>query len=169
MNSVIIKRNLHIKNIGRKSKKNSSGDLMIFELDKKVLLYWRFTAAVLFAAVFSALWLTVPLAFVFKILASVVLCAVFIVYCFAYLSKRFSSENIEVTSNQTICRKGVILKREYIYPNGRLVYVQKVRLPLAQCFGLFSVVFRGAGHSLILPPLTHEQMILLLKAVQDGE
>ncbi len=142
---------------------------MIFELDKKVLLYWRFTAAVLFAAVFSALWLTVPLAFVLKALASVVLCAVFIVYCFVYLSKRFRSENIEVTNGKTICRKGVILKREYIYLNGRLVYAQTVRLPLAQCFGLFTVVFRGVGHSLILPPLTREQMILLLKVVRDGE
>ncbi len=142
---------------------------MIFELDKKVLIYWRFTAAVIFAAVFSALWLLIPISFVIKSVASVILFGCFSLYYAVYLPKRFLCENVEVSNGKTVCRKGVIFKREYIYPNQRLIYIQTVKLPLAHCFGLFSIVFRGVGHSLILPVMTQEQMIRFLKAVRTYE
>ncbi len=142
---------------------------MIFELDKKVLLYWRFTAAVLFAAVFSALWIAVPDRYTLKILSSIVLLAVFSVYCFVYIPLRFKAESITVSDGKLICRKGVIIKRKYIYPNARLVYVQTVRLPLASCFGLYVTVLRGVGHSLILPALTLKQQTKVLKAVKTDE
>ena len=142
---------------------------MIFELDKKVLLYWRFTAPVLFAAVFSALWIAVPDRYTLKILSSLVLLAVMTVYCFIYLPLRFKAENITVSGGRIICRKGVIIKRKYIYPNARLVYVQTVRLPLASCFGLYVTVLRGVGHNLILPALTLKQQTKVLKAVRKHE
>lgn len=142
---------------------------MIFELDKKVLLYWRFTAAVLFAAVFSALWIAVPGRYTLKILSSLVLLAVVTVYCFVYLPLRFKAESITVSDGNIICQKGVIIKREYIYPNARLVYVQTVRLPLASCFGLYVTVLRGVGHSLILPALTLKQQTEFLKAMRNDE
>lgn len=142
---------------------------MIFELDKKVLLYWRFTAAVLFAAVFSALWISVPDRYTLKILSSTVLLVVMTAHCFVYLPIRLKAENIEVSDGKIICRKGVIIKRKYIYPNARLVYVQTVRLPLASCFGLYVTVLRGVGHSLILPALTLKQQTEFLKAVSENE
>ena len=142
---------------------------MIFELDKKVLLYWRFTAAVLFAAVFSALWIAVPDRYTVKILSSLVLLAVATAYCFVYLPLRFKAESVSISGGRIICRKGVIIKRKYIYPNARLVYVQTVRLPLASCFGLYVTVLRGVGHSLILPALTLKQQTEFLKAVREDE
>lgn len=142
---------------------------MIFELDKKVLLYWRFTAAVLFAAVFSALWIGIPERYTLKVLSSIVLLTVMTVHCFIYLPLRFKAENITVCGGKIICKKGVIIKREYIYPNARLVYVQTVRLPLASCFGLYTTVLRGVGHSFVLPALTQKQQIEFLKAVKNYE
>lgn len=142
---------------------------MIFELDKKVLLYWRFTAAVLFAAVFSALWIAVPDRYTLKILSSLVLLAVMTVYCFIYLPLRFKAENITISDGRIVCRKGVIIKRKYIYPNAQLVYIQTVRLPLASCFGLYVTVLRGVGHNLILPALTLKQQTKVLKAVRKHE
>ncbi len=142
---------------------------MIFELDQKVLLYWRFTAAVLFAAVFSALWLIPADRFVLKTLLSMVLAAVFSVYCFVYLPLRFKSESVGVADGKIICSKGVVFKREYIYPNARLVYVQTVRLPVACCFGLYILVLRGVGHSLVLPAMTLRQTCEFLKAVKGDE
>ena len=127
---------------------------MIFLLDKKVLLYWKFTAAVLFAAVFSALWMLPKVTLTAKTLISVGVLAVFFVWWFVYLPQRFKNEKISVENGRIFYKKGVVIKREYIYPNARLVYVQTVRLPLAYCFGLVSVVVRGVGHSLILPLMT---------------
>lgn len=142
---------------------------MIFELDKKVLLYWRFTAAVLFAAVFSAIvltlsnyaWLCVGLCGTVLCLASVVL--------YIYLPKLWRSETVLVENGRIICRKGIFIKREYIYPKARLVYVQRVKPPLAGCFGLQIIITKGVGHNLFLPPMTHSQASLFRKAVQQGE
>lgn len=138
---------------------------MILELSKKVLLYWRFTAAVLFAAVFSALWIVPWVDFATKTLASVLVLAVFFVWWFVYLPQKFKLEKIVLENGRIICKKGVLVKREYIYPNARLVYVQTVRLPLASCFGLYILVLKGVGHSLYLPAVTLKQKYIFLKAV----
>ncbi len=142
---------------------------MIFELDKKVLLYWRFTAAVIFAAVFSALWFVPMIELALKTVLCIVVTAVFIGFIFFFLPMRFKSEVLKVEKGRIICRKGVIFKREYIYPNARLVYVQTVRLPLATCFGLNVLVLRGVGHSLVLPAVTLEQSVRFLKVVSGDE
>ncbi len=142
---------------------------MIFEFDKKVLLYWRFTAAVLFAAVFSALWLVPFGFFILKAIFSTVLTAVFILYSFGYLPRRCKLESFGVENGRIVCKKGVVLQREYLYPTARLVYIQTVRLPLASCFGLTALVLKGVGHSLILGPVTYEQALLFKKAVDDSE
>ena len=142
---------------------------MIFLLDKKVLLYWKFTAAVLFAAVFSALWIVPYLSFTLKLLVSLVLIGVFSVWWVIFLPKRFKAEGITVQNGKILCRKGVFIKREYVYPNARLVYIQSFRLPLASCFGLYVLVLRGVGYSLVLPAMTLRQKYTFLKAVGEFE
>ena len=142
---------------------------MIFELDKKVLLYWRFTAAVLFAAVFSG----VVFCFQSHPYAGAVTCtvvtAVFSAVIFAYLPKLFKMTNAEVKDGVIVCRKGCFFRREYIFPNPQLVYIQNVRLPLAFLFGLQTNILRGAGNSLIMPPLNLDQSAILSRAVQGRD
>ena len=142
---------------------------MVFELDRKVLLYWRFTAAVIFAAVFSALWMLLPIGLLPKAVTSVIILVLTLLWWLVYLPLRFKTECVKVDIGRIYCRKGVVVKREYVYPNTRIVYIQTVRLPLAYCFGLFSVVIRGVGHSLILPLMNQKQMTLFLKAVRESE
>lgn len=142
---------------------------MIFELDKKVLLYWRFTAAVLFAAVFSALALT--LSDYFYVCAAV--CGAVLVLSlavlFLYLPRLWRSEAVLIEKGRIVCRKGIIIRREYIYPQARLIYVQRLKPPLAGCFGLEMIVIKGVGHSLILPPMPHSQSVIFRKAVQKDD
>ena len=142
---------------------------MIFELSKKVLLYWRFTAAVLFAAVFSALVIVLSK---FPLLC-VPLCGLCLVVelavLFVYLPKLWKAEAVLVENNRIICKKGVIIKREYIYPQKRMVYLQRMKLPIAGCFGIEIVIIKGVGHNLFLPPMTHTQSVLFRKAVQPFE
>ena len=138
---------------------------MIFELSKKVLLYWRFTAAVLFAAVFSTLWILPYLSFTLKLIIALVIVSVFLVWWAIFLPLRFKAECIAVQNGKIYCRKGVLIKREHVYPNAKLVYVQTVRLPLASCFGLYTLVLRGVGHSLVLPAMTLQQKCTFLKEV----
>ncbi len=142
---------------------------MIFELDKKVLIYWRFTAAVIFAAVFSALWILPHIAVTLKMLISVVLSGAFAMWWSVFLPLRFKAESITVENGRIYCRRGVVIKREYVYPNARLVYIQTVRLPLASCFGLYVLVLKGVGHSFVLPAVTLQQKYTFLKAVGNFE
>ncbi len=142
---------------------------MIFELDKKVLLYWRFTAAVIFAAVFSALALTLSGYFYLCVAICGAVTVVGLVILFCYLPKLWRSEVVLIENGRIICKKGVIIKREYIYPQTRIVYVQRVKPPLAGCFCLQMIIIKGVGHNLFLPPMTHTQSVLFRKAVQHGE
>ena len=142
---------------------------MIFELDKKVLLYWRFTVAVLFATVFSTLVLTLSNYFYVCIVACGVILALGLIVLFWYLPRLWCSETVLVEKGRIVCRKGIIIKREYVYPKARLIYLQRIKPPIAGCFGLEMIIIKGVGHSLILPPMTHHQSVIFRQAVQsDG-
>lgn len=142
---------------------------MIFELDKKVLLYWRFTAAVLFAAVFSAFALILSDYFYVCIAVCGAVFTLSLVVLLLYLPRLWRSEAVLVEKTGIVCRKGIITKREYTYPRARMVYIQRIKPPLAGCFGLEMIIIKGVGHSLILPPMTHEQSVIFRRAVQKGE
>lgn len=142
---------------------------MIFELSKKVLLYWRFTAAVIFAAVFSALVITLSnFPMICFTLCAGVLTVELIVLCL-YLPKLWKIQSVTIENQRIVCKKGLIIEREYIYPKARVVYLQRVQPPIAGCFGLEMVIIKGVGHNLFLPPMTHLQSVSLRKAVQHLE
>ena len=142
---------------------------MDFLLDKKVLLYWRFTAAVLFAAVFSAFIIVFSLsAFRITVLVfsfSALLCLMM----FGVLPMYFNATALVITNGTIMLRKGILIKREYIFPNIKTVYVQSFKPPLAACFGLRYLVIKGVGHSIVLPPLKNTEAERFKKAVQDIE
>lgn len=142
---------------------------MIFELDKKVLLYWRFTAAVLFAAVFSALALTLSDYFYVCIAVCGTVLTLSIVVLLLYLPRLWRSEAVLIENGRIVCQKGIVIKREYIYPQARLIYVQRLKPPLAGCFGLEMLIIKGVGHSLVLPPMTHSQSVVFRRAVQQDD
>ena len=166
---MIIKPKPHIKNIGRKLKANSFGDCVIFELDSKILKYREVTAAIIFAAVFSTLCLSLRGFWVLKLIVFCVLLAVFCLLKFWYFPKALKMTSLSVKKGHILCRKGVFFSREYIYPNLEVVYIQRLRLPIATVFGLEWAVLRGSGNSLLLPPLTVNQAQMLILKVTENE
>ena len=149
---------------------NSSGDCVIFELDSKVLKYWKVTAAMIFAAVFSAFCLILNGFWVLKAVLFFALSAVLLVLVFWYFPTLADSTDLSIENGRIICRKGVFLKREYIYPNPQIIYFQRIKLPVALVFGLQWVILRGSGNSLLLPPLTVTQVeCLIAEVMKNGE
>ncbi len=142
---------------------------MSIKPDKKVLLYWRLTAAFIFAAVFSASVLFLYNSFWLFFNVCALSTAIFCTAVFLYMPALFKNTVVSISNDRIICKKGVLFRREYIYPNARLVYFQTVQLPIASCFGLRFIILRGAGNSLIMPPLTAAQTEALRKAVQNDE
>ncbi len=47
--------------------------------------------------------------------------------------------------------KGIIFKNRYIMPKTRLIYISRVRSPLASLFGLCSIKLNAARNHLIIP------------------
>ena len=138
---------------------------MNFELDVRVLKYWRLTAAVIFAVVFLILFI------IFSNTLGLILLVVFLVTYFIvayiYLPLRFKTTCLRVTTDYLIIKRGVIVSKEYIFPNKRTVYIQSINLPIASIFKLNVILTRGIGCSIILPPLTNQQTEKVLKAVKE--
>ncbi len=166
---MIIKPKPHIKNIGRRLKANSFGDCVIFELDSKILKYREVTAAIVFAAVFSTFCLSLSGFLKIKIIVFFVLLAVFCLLKLWYFPKALKVTSLSVKNGHIICRKGVFFSREYIYPNLEVVYIQRLKLPIATAFRLEWAVLRGSGNSLLLPPLTANQVEMLILRVTQNE
>ncbi len=142
---------------------------MIFELDSKILKYREVTAAIIFAAVFSTFCLSLKGFLVLKLIVFCVLLALFCLLKFWYLPKALNMASLSVKNGHILCRKGVIFSREYIYPNLEVVYIQRLKLPIATVFGLEWAVLRGSGNSLLLPPLTSNQVDTFILKVTENE
>ncbi len=166
---MIIKPKPHIKNIGRRLKANSFGDCVIFELDSKILKYREVTAAIVFAVVFSALCLLVDGFAVMKIIVFFVFLAMLGLARLWYFPRLLKNTALVVERGCVFCKKGLFFLREYIYPNSEVVYIQRIKMPVASAFGLWWVIIRGAGNSLFLPPLTSNQVESLILAVNENE
>ena len=141
---------------------------MIFELDKKVLRIWRFTAAVLFAAVFLTL-VYLPIEKTLKATLCLVDIMLFLGVCFIYLPKLFKNTSLEVGKDTVVCKKGLIINREYVFPNARMQYIEEVRFPVLRMFSLTVLVLRGSGFSLVLPPLTRGQAAAIFERMYGDE
>ena len=132
---------------------------------KNVLKLWRFTVAVIFAAVFSAFcylpFVNDKVKFIAAIFSAALLCLVI----FIYQPLLYKGQKIIINSNFIIVTKGAIIKREYVYPNLKAVYIKYYILPLHSCFGLQVAVIKGVGNSLLLPPLTENQQKILKEAM----
>lgn len=127
-------------------------------LSKRIIKYWDVTAAMVFAAVFSAFCVVIEKAYLLKAIVFCIMVAFILVLWLWYFPKAFRSLLLSVINGRIYLTKGVFFKREYIYPNLQVVYFQAVRLPIAALFGLRLLVLRGAGSSLILPLLLTRQL-----------
>ena len=142
---------------------------MIFELDSKILKYREVTAAIIFAAVFSTFCLSLKGFLGLKLIVFCLLLALFCLLKFWYFPKALKMASLSVKNGHIFCRKGVIFSREYIYPNLEVVYIQRLKLPIATVFGLEWAVLRGSGNSLLLPPLTSNQVDTFILKVTENE
>ncbi len=137
---------------------------MTFYLHKNVLKLWQFSAGVVFTAVFLCL-LFIDIGEL-KIYLSVILSLLFCVFEFIYLRRLFKATVIEVKNGKIYCSKGLIFKREFIFPNSRTIYLQVLRLPIICNFGLYAVVVKCVGKAVCLPFLTYSQLTDFKAAVQ---
>lgn len=139
---------------------------MTFYLHKNVLKLWQFSAAVVFTAVFLCLlFLNLGRLAVF---IAVVLSILFCFVIFLYLPRLFKATVIEVKNGKIYCSKGLVFKREFIFPNSRTVYLQVLRLPIICNFGLYAVVVKCVGKAVCLPLLTYSQLTDFKTAVQTN-
>lgn len=142
---------------------------MILVPSKNVLRLWQFTAAIIIAALFSLFCYIPTLSDKARLIAAAVSAAVLCLVLFLYQPLLFKAQKISVTDHFLSVEKGVIFKREYLFPNKNTVYIKYYLLPLHSCFGLYVAVVKGIGSSLLLPPLTEKQAVLLKEAMQNGE
>ncbi len=141
---------------------------MEITLGKKALLYRRLTAAVVFAAVFSAAILILGRYFLLSVCLCTALAVIFFVLCFFYLPLSVRSTAVRVQNGYIYCKKGVFITREYYYPNLSVQYVTRLSLPLGSCLGLTVPIIRGTGHNLILPEMDFKQWQCFLMAVSEN-
>ena len=142
---------------------------MTFVPSKNVLKLWRISAAVVFAAVFSAVCYIPALNLKIKLIAAAVTAVLLCIVVFIYLPLLYRSEKIIVSDGRLYCKKGVIANREYIYPNRDIVYIQCFRLPVHSCFGLYIAVVKGVNNSIVLPPLSSEQLCSLKEVIKSED
>ncbi len=141
---------------------------MIFQLDSKINKLREVTAAIIFAAVFSALCLGLDGFWGIKSIVLGCMLGIFLSLKLWYFPRLLRETVLSVENGRVYIKKGLFFKREYSYPNREAVYIQAVSTPLASAFGLRWAILRGAGHSLFLPPLNITQLELLIKEVGEG-
>lgn len=130
---------------------------MTYNLSKNVLILWRITAAMVIVAVYSALLIFAAVSGVWSLYIAIAAVVFYLGLAFLYFPKLLKIQTTVVTKCGVYCRKGIIISREHFFPNARLVYLQRLNLPIFDSFGLSIVLVRGVGHFLLLPPMTKVQ------------
>ncbi len=132
---------------------------MTLQLDKNVLKYLRFTAAMVFAAVFSAIQFIPFLNIYIRFILLAVTVFFYIGIFFIYLPIYCRSIILSVGKDTIIFKRGIITKKENYFPLARLVYIKILRFPTQTPFGLCTVILRGVGYDLRLMPMSVKQAI----------
>jgi membrane protein CcdC involved in cytochrome C biogenesis len=136
-----------------------------FKVSENAIVMRIFATALLVAVAFCILVFLLPdFTVVLAVVSTVVLlCSVIFVVIYS------KTEKITVNKEYIFFKKGVVFTLEYYYPNKILIYPLVIKPPVHACFGLYIVILKGVGSTLLLPPLEKEAVEKLLKSVASSE
>jgi len=139
-----------------------------FTLTKNVLKVWRCLVSVITAGVslsFCALFYIFPFAAIISLLT---ILSLYLFLFFLYLPRYWKTTYIVISDDAVFCAKGIFMRREFVLPRPRIIVVERIRIPFYTYFGLCTIVLRGVGCNLMLPPLETKTSAKLVKLLENG-
>ena len=145
------------------------GDFMEkFTLTKNVLKVWRCLVSVVTAGVSIALYVILYIFSLSAMVPLLIILALYLGVIFFYLPRYWKTTYIMISNDAVFCAKGILMRREFVLPRPRLIVVERVRIPFYTYFGLCTIVLRGVGCNLMLPPLETKTSAKLVKLLENG-
>lgn len=139
-----------------------------FTLTANALKLWRCLVSIIAAVVslsFCALFYISQIGAIVSILTVI---ALYLFMFFIYIPHYWRTAYITVSDDAVFCAKGIFIRREFVLPRPRLIVVERVRIPFYTYFGLCTIVLRGVGCNLVLPPLDLKTSAKLVKLLENG-
>ncbi len=94
--------------------------------------------------------------------------AVVVVIMYVYIPRFAASCSITLSDSAISVRRGVILRRNYVLPNPRLVYAERIQTPLGILFSTCAVNIRLARSSVLFEGLSIADADLILTYTAKG-
>ena len=139
-----------------------------FTLTRNVLKVWRCLTSVIMAGVSIALCALFYISDFAAVISLLIVLSIYLVVIFFYLPCYWKTTYIVVSDDAVFCAKGIFMRREFVLPRPRLIVVERVRIPFYTYFGLCTIVLRGVGCNLLLPPLETKISARLVKMLENG-
>ena len=139
-----------------------------FTLTRNVLKVWRCLTSVITAGVSIALCALFYISDFAAVISLLIVLSIYLVVIFFYLPCYWKTTYIVVSDDAVFCAKGIFMRREFVLPRPRLIVVERVRIPFYTYFGLCTIVLRGVGCNLLLPPLETKISARLVKMLENG-
>lgn len=138
---------------------------MTFWPPKNALTLFRaYTLALLAGALVlcAFLGLVLPEGMTAVLLALLIFLAVFL--CFHYLPRLMESMVVRLSADALIYTRGVFVRRQYIMPKPRMIYVQQFDTPVSAALGLCNLRLRAAKGRLTILSLSAEAAAAIIQA-----
>lgn len=138
--------------------------MKVYKPNKRILIMWHLrTCLVLLAVSLLTLWVWFLTVYFSIVIGAAIFLAV--VFNFVYLPLFFKSYSLTVDENAIIIKRGVIIKRESIMPQPRLVYAEQITTPLARMFSVSAIAFRATRAVTVTAELDKSDIAEILEVV----
>ncbi|MGI6270222.1 MAG: PH domain-containing protein [Candidatus Howiella sp.] len=138
---------------------------MTFRPPKNALTLFRTYAMVLLAGVFvlcAFLGLALPKGITATLFALLIFLAVFL--WFYYLPRLMESMAVRLSGDALVYTRGVFIRRRYIMPKPRMIYVEQFYTPFSAALGLCSLRLRASKGRLTIPCLSEQEAAAIIRA-----
>jgi len=139
-----------------------------FTLTENVLKVWRCLVSVIAAGVFVGCCALFLISMVAAIISLITILILYLFLIFIYLPHYWKTTYIVISDDAVFCAKGIFIRREFVLPRPRLIIVERIRIPFYTYFGLCTIVLRGVGCNLVLPPLETKTSAKVVKLLENG-
>ena len=139
-----------------------------FTLTENVLKVWRCLVSVIAAGVCLGCCALFLISIFAAIICLITILSLYLFFIFIYLPHYWKTTYIVISDDAVFCAKGIFMRREFVLPRPRLIIVERVRIPFYTYFGLCTIVLRGVGCNLVLPPLETKTSAKVVKLLENS-
>ena len=114
---------------------------------------------ILYKLCYITAWMLIPLA---------IILIVALIAIFWYIPCFFSRYRVVADSKSLTIESGVFLKRIYIMPYPRMIYIYTFSTPLAHKYGVSAAILKAARGNIVVPEMLNSDIKTLLKISAGG-